>query len=242
MTDISRTTPADQSAPLAEDLRTPKVEAVEKYEQMIEQQPRPRSAKEKKEQKNKRKSEKPSATELRAALDARTEQINRRVEAIQTEVQRVPEEVRHALVRNPVVSLGGSLVAGLAVGLLIGGIGKKKRAIPAAHATLVAEYLDALADDARQAIKKGEDVGRAIRRTIGKYTPLVVVTEPDSHHGAEGVFKTALDMAFKTALGFGVKILIDKVIIASGIAEEVPSVEHNTERSGRVEVVAAATE
>ncbi len=241
MADIIHRTPAEHEAPLAPDLKTPETTAAQEYEDLIAQQPPPTSAKQKERQQEARDKAKPTANELRAALDARTEQIGRRVEAIQDEVARVPGEVRDAIKQNPLVSLGGSLAGGLLVGLLIGGIGKRKSRIPAAHQSLVAEYLDALGDDVKHAIKKGEDVGKAIKRTVGKHTPLVIVAGGD-----DGIVKSknhylraGLDMAFKTMLGFGVKMALDKVLLVSGLADEDPAIDRATEGSGTLEVAAA---
>lgn len=245
MADIKHKAPAEDAAPMAEDLKTAAVERVREYQhelQRIDEQPGKRTAKEKDKDEEKKERLKPSADELRAALEARGEQISRRVEAIQEEVARVPGEVGEAIVRNPLVSVAVSLGAGLAVGLLIGGIGRRKAKLPAAHQALVHDYLDALADEARTLIRRGEDAGSAIRRALGKHTPIVVTMGQPDLQTPSGFMRTAFDMAVKTALGFGVKVALDKLMVTSGLAEEDPGVEHAVESGGGPEVIAAATE
>lgn len=243
MADITHKTPTEDAAPLAEDLKTPKVEKVIAYEKEVEkldEAPHQRTAKERDKIKKKKEDLKPSADELRAALNARTTQISRRVEAIQDEVSRVPAEVGEAIVRNPLVSVGVSLGAGLAVGLLIGGFGRKKSRIPAAHQALVDDYLDALADEARNLIRRGEDAGRAIRRALGKHTPIVITMGGrDEMETPSGFMRTAVDMALKTALGYAAKVAIDKAMIASGLADDMPAVEQAVKGPGHPETIAA---
>lgn len=243
MADITRKVPSDETAPLAEDLKNPKVEKVIAYEKQVQQldeAPGKRTAKERDKIKQKKEDLKPSADELRAALKARTSQISRRVEAIQGEVARVPGEVGEAIVRNPLVSVGVSLGAGLAVGLLLGGFGRKKSKLPAAHHALVEDYLDALADEARSLIRRGEDAGKAIRRALGKHTPIVITMGPQQEmSNPAGFFRTAVDMALKTALGFAAKVAIDKALIMSGLADEMPAVEQAVKGPGHPEAIAA---
>ena len=246
MADITHKTPAEDAAPLAEDLNTPAIEKVREYQhrvQEIDEKPGKQTAKERQKDKEEKERLKPSADELREALRARGEQISRRFEAIQDEAARVPGEVGEAIVRNPLVSVGVSLGAGLAVGLLVGGIGKRKSKLPAAHHALVHDYLDALADEARALIRRGEEAGSAIRRALGKHTPIVVTTGgPQDMHTPSGFLRTALDMAVKTAMGFAVKVALDKVMVASGLADEDPGVGHAVATGGRAEVIAAASE
>ncbi len=246
MADITHKNPSDDAAPLASDLKTPETEKVAQYQQEVarlDEQPHKRTAKERAEIEDKKESLKPSADELRAALDARAQQISRRFEAIQEEAARVPEQVGEAIARSPLVSVGVCLGAGLAVGLLIGGIGKKKSRVPAAHQALVDDYLDALADEARLLIKKGEDAGRAIRRALGKHTPIVVTMGGKADDDDQkGFMRTAVDMAAKTAFGFVTKVALDKLMVLSGLADLDDSIARTAHRSGKAEVIAAATE
>ncbi len=245
MADVTHKTPAEEEAPLAGDLKTPAVEKVQAYQkelQRIDEHPGKRTAKERDDEEKKKERLKPSAEELRKALEARSEQISRRVEAIQDEVARVPGEVGEAIVRNPLVSVGVSLGAGLAVGLLIGGLGKRKSRLPAAHEAIVHDYLDALSDEARRLIRRGEEAGSAIRRALGKHTPIVVTTGgPDTLKSPSGFMHTAFDMAVKTAMGFAVKIALDRFMTASGLVEADPDVTHATRGEGKAEVMAAVT-
>jgi hypothetical protein len=189
------------------------------------------------------KTEKPSAATLRAALNARETSIKRRLDALQVEAQQVPQTVKRNVYRNPLVSVGGSLLGGVVTGLLLGGIGKRKPTAEDRHRDLIESYIDAVAEDARVRVKKGDDVTDAIRKVLGKRTPVVIVegAQVGSH---PGVFASTLDLVLKTAVGFGVKILMDRAIIAAGLADQVPSVDEDDgdEGSSIVPVAAAASE
>lgn len=189
------------------------------------------------------KTEKPSAATLRAALHARETSIKRRIDALQYEAQQVPTEVKTRVYRNPLVSVGGSLLGGVVTGLLLGGIGKRRPSAEDRHRDLIESYVDAVAEDARARVKKGDDVADAIRKVLGKRTPVVIV-EGAQIGERHGVLASTLDLVLKTAVGFGVKILMDRAILASGLAGQVPSVDEDDgdEGSSVVPVSAAVSD
>ncbi len=184
----------------------------------------------------------PTKEMLQAALAAREDSLLRRVDGIKAEARQLPAVVRARVYANPVVSVGGSLLAGALTGLLLGGIGKgnKKRTAAEHHRALTTSYVEAIARDARTRVGKGEDVADAIRKTLGKRTPLVIVEAENG--SAPGVLASTFDILLKTAVGFGAKILIDKAIIAAGLTDVVPSVDADDEGSGIAPIAAAVSE
>mgnify|MGYP003148584283 CR=1 FL=1 len=186
----------------------------------------------------------PTKEMLQVALAAREDSLLRRVDGIKAEARQLPAVVRARVYANPVVSVGGSLLAGALTGLLLGGIGKGKKKKTAAehHRALTTSYVEAIARDARVRVGKGEDVAEAIRKTLGKRTPLVIV---EAENGSPpGVLASTFDILLKTAVGFGAKILIDRAIIAAGLTELVPSVDEDDgdEGSGVAPIAAAVSE
>lgn len=187
---------------------------------------------------------KPTKEMLQAALAAREDSLSRRVDGIKSEANALPAVIRSNIYSNPIVSVGGSLLAGAVTGLLLGGIGKGgKKTAAEHHRALTNSYVEAIARDARTLVGKGEDVADAIHKTLGKRMPLVIV-EGSAGQTAQGVFASSLDVLLKTAIGFGAKILMDKAIIAAGLADVVPSVdeEDGDEGSGIAPIAAAISE
>ncbi len=187
----------------------------------------------------------PTKEMLQAALAAREDSLLRRVDGIKAEARELPAVVRARIYANPLVSVGGSLLAGALTGLLLGGVGKgnKKKTAAQHHRDLTTSYVDAIARDARTLVGKGEDVSEAIRKTLGNRTPLVIV-EGGPQHTSHGFLSSSLDILLKTAIGFGAKIMIDKAVIAAGLSHMVPSVDEDEsdEGSGIAPIAAAVSE
>jgi hypothetical protein len=184
---------------------------------------------------------KPTKEQLQAALEAREHSLSRRFSAIEGEARQMPAIVRKNVYRNPLVSVGGSLVGGLVTGLLLGGIGKRKPTAADAHRDLTDSYIDAIGEDVKVRIKKGDDVVEAVRRTLGGRTPLVIV-EPASGAQPQGesFLHSAFDVLLKTAIGLGTQLLINRAMMAAGVHPDGSMVESELDETSAVIPAAAA--
>lgn len=190
--------------------------------------------------------EKLTPDDLRKQLAEREVRMNRRVDAIKSEVLTTGDDVQRAVFGHPLVSVGGSLLAGLAIGLLVGkrkrapeGLEKALQYLPGEQRKLAEAYAKAVEQAARRAVKRGEDAGDAVRAFLGSHAPPVIVSEGGKTMADGNVFKQSLDTALKTALGFLVKAAIDQVMIGTGLAKNSPAIAKTVEGSG-TSVVAGA--
>lgn len=135
------------------------------------------------------------------------EQINRRLDALQGEVGTLGESIKAYLLDNPLVAVGGSLAAGLLVGLIFGG-SRKRRSGTTRHRDLMEQYVQSLMDETRHRVAKGEDAGEAVRRALGDRVPLIVYEAPDGA-GEQSVVGRVFDVLMKTSLGVGTKMGVD---------------------------------
>ena len=158
--------------------------------------------------------------------------IEGHLEALQEEVTTIAPSIGKAIFEHPLVSVGGALVAGLAVGLIFGR--GRKRAKPdltlkGTHRVLVERYLDALINETRYRVAKGAEAGEAVRAALADRVPLIVY-EGDGEK-RPGVLSQTFDMIIKTALGFGVKLALDYVTSNMDIPELLEDEEEVEEAS-----------
>ncbi|SHK13734.1 hypothetical protein [Rhodothermus profundi] len=119
-----------------------------------------------------------SRAEVEAALQARAQAIEADLEALHEEIRQMGQSVRETLWNHPLISVGGSLAAGLLVGWLLGGLGRNRRArLSRRHRALVTAYVEALVAEAQKAARRGRNPETAIRRALEERVPLVVVQE-----------------------------------------------------------------
>lgn len=149
-----------------------------------------------------------------AQLDLKSEDINRRLDALHHEVSTTGQAVRSAIFENPLRSVGGAVAAGLLVGLMFGGSkkapkGKRGRA-EQKHKALVDEYIQSIVDEASGAVRSGKDTADAVRRALRDRVPLIVYSNANAE-AQRGFVADAFDLVYKTALGFAVKFGIDYV-------------------------------
>ncbi len=104
--------------------------------------------------------------ELEAQLRASEEAIARHLDALQDEVQRTGQDVRDYVKRKPWVGVTACLVAGVAVGLLLG-----KRRGGDASRSLVGGYVDRLVDIGRDAGVSESEMASLLREALREVTP-----------------------------------------------------------------------
>lgn len=154
--------------------------------------------------------EKKEAVERR--LQMKLQHIEGHLEALQDEVTTIGPSIGKALFDHPLVSVGGMLVAGLAVGLLFGGR-RRPTALTARRRELVERYIEALAAETRYRVARGDDADEAVRGALKEQAPLIVYETPEDERPRrrQSVPRQAVDILFKTLLGMTVKVGIDAV-------------------------------
>ncbi|HET6568564.1 MAG TPA: hypothetical protein VFG50_11420 [Rhodothermales bacterium] len=147
-----------------------------------------------------------------AQLDARSEEITRRLDAIQQEVSTTGQSVRTAVSDNPLLSVSGAVAAGLLVGLLFGGSKKSPKRkggnAEQRYRALIDEYIQSIVEEADGAARSGKDSMKAVRRALRDRVPLIVYSNAGANP-QRGFVGEGFDLAYKTALGFAVKFGID---------------------------------
>lgn len=162
--------------------------------------------------------------ELRQELEQKESQMRLRISALQDEVMTMGPAVQKAVVQHPLVSVGGALVAGLAVGLLFGGSSKPKGA-SARRQALVEQYIDAIAEETRYAARRGKDAGDAISKALRSHTPLVVY-EPQAVP-SHGFLRQTFELLLTTALGYAVKMGVDYLTQNFQVEERIADLLHD---------------
>lgn len=178
--------------------------------------------------------------ELEAELRSTSTVIEQRIGALEQELSTAPaaaqESFTDAILRSPLVIVGGALAAGLVVGLVFGGRSKKKQ-LGATHQRLVNAYVDALVEDVRYAVTKGVDPDAAVRDAVQDRVPLIIYDE-GGPADSRGFLRTFGDLVFKTATGFAIKIALDALSSRAGLEEMLESTTEGEDED--VATVAAA--
>ena len=159
-----------------------------------------------------------SASEIRALLDARQNDLQFRVQAIKDEFtnpssitlagQPLPDALREHALRNA----GIAAAAGLAVGLFAGILKHRRQPEPLSDADLVRARLSSFLDDAADRVRRGASSSDAIRHAL-RETPVVLgqTTGQAATSQAKSSVRQAVDLAVKSAVGFALKAATDQL-------------------------------
>ena len=159
--------------------------------------------------------------DLARELDKKREQIEQRLASLQEEVTSVGPSIRKAVFKHPLVGVGGALLAGLVVGLLVGGKRRSKKAYGAGadHRALVDHYVGAVVDEARHRIMEGQDVDGAVRDALNERVPLIVYEVPEGDH-KPGVVGQLMGLVLRQVVPLGIQMGVD---LLKGAPGEQPS-------------------
>ena len=135
--------------------------------------------------------------EVQAQLEARSEAITRRFDAIEEEVTSTGENVKQAL-RHPLVMTGATVVLGVAVGLLFGGSRKNGRARKSDSPLDVLS--DVVAEEAERAMQAGYEPQEALRHAIRNRGPFVINPAPEKK-ARGGFLMSTLSLIVRTVMG-----------------------------------------
>ena len=154
--------------------------------------------------------------QLRELVEAREQDIRDRLQSLQHELTTVaditvdgkplPDYIR----ARPFYHTGLALAGGLVLGLLTGFRARaKRRPEMDEREEVLRTYAAFLLDDAAYKVAGGEQADPAVRKALSKRPPLVYY-EPPPPPKRSSVGET-LDVAVKTALGFGIKFGLDRL-------------------------------
>jgi len=170
-----------------------------------------------------------SRAELERQLEATTDLIKRRIDALGGEVQSLRSTIRDAIFDNPLLSVGAALAAGLVVGVVFGGRKKDPFRTDAYQRALVEEYLDAVAREARQAVARGKEPGVAVREALRDRVPLIVLESGAG--GSAGMLRQIFDLLLKSSVGFFMSSTLDRLNEDLGldqkIADSIPTPQNS---------------
>lgn len=165
-----------------------------------------------------------SADEIQRAMRRRIESIQRRADALKSEMnvqgltlkdQPAPEWVTS----NPEKIALAAAGVGTALAIVTGLPGKlrrrrEKKQRQDDQSDVLRYYLDAVVDDAaRRRVEGGVDTSAegAMHEAIRASGP-VIYAPPEPEPTTSSTLRQAIDLAFKTAMGFAVKALMDELI------------------------------
>lgn len=143
-----------------------------------------------------------SKDEVAARLKEKEQAIHEHFEALQKEVVDTGGDIRDFFEKNAWVGVVGAIAAGVLVGWIIG---KKDR--KALHRELVDDYLDKLAELARQSGADDREVGVILRDALRETMPPVVFSAPQREKG--GLARMLMSVGADMAVGFAKKTLIN---------------------------------
>ena len=175
-----------------------------------------------------------SPDEIRQELDAKTQLIQLRIEAIKSELAQVPDDakkaVQTAVFQSPLVAVGASLAAGLVVGLVFGkkkvkptALSKALEYVPSSQRHLAERYVADLQGVLRRAERRGEDAAEAVQGFVSRHAPpVIVVEEPRAAKSGGmmgalgGIAITLLSALGKTAVQTAITALTAKTAAEEG--------------------------
>lgn len=153
--------------------------------------------------------------DLQSRLHKTAEAMSDRLASLQGEVSSTGLSLQRWIVRNPLKSVGGMLVAGLAVGALFGGGNRSKRRKK--HAELIDAYLKALRDEVEEAVDHGEEPGSAVDKALRDRVPLIVYSGRNETKRRDAgwsrfFLQEAVEILFSTGLSLLARRVIESVL------------------------------
>ncbi len=151
--------------------------------------------------------------ELRAELAARKERLNSHLAGLQSEMTLADLKVSGRPVLDhirdrPLLAVGVAAGVGLLAGVVTGLAARPEPAEPSDRDLWMSAYLKDVVEEGGFRVRGGEDAETALRKVLRKRAPVVVLeAEPTPKAQVGGT----VGMLLNTALGFGVKLALDRI-------------------------------
>lgn len=159
-----------------------------------------------------------TADQIREQLRARERDMQYRIDALKHEALAVLDDVNVGgrpltdyIRERPLEIAGSALATGALLGLLWGLRARAKRRPQADDFAVVRARIDVAIEEAAHRVARGADVEDALREAMPVVPALYARTESVPEQAASST-KEAVDVAVKTAIGFGVKAVMDVAI------------------------------
>lgn len=153
-----------------------------------------------------------STSNIRRELDAKEDQIKRRLDALEGEIVSTPAAIKSAIMKNPLLGIGGAVAVGAVIGLIYGVRKKGRSPLAPDHEALIDRYISAVADEVSRGVRRGRDPEDVVRKSLKGRAPVIVYTPgpvESGHPDSKGMLRQLGDLTLKTALGFAVKAAVD---------------------------------
>lgn len=160
-----------------------------------------------------------TADQIRARLAARERDLKYHVAALKHEAATVLDDVvvdgrplMDRIRERPAVALGIAAATGAVVGSLFGlrARAKRRAPVPEDHIEFIRARLATALDEAAAKVARGTSVEDAMQSSMSSVPAVFGDSRaPESYHTAR---QGAFDVAFKSALGFGLKAVVDYLI------------------------------
>ncbi len=152
--------------------------------------------------------------ELRAELAARKSRLDYHLSGLQSEMTVADVNVGGRPVldyvrEQPLLAAGIAVGVGVVAGLVTGLMGREAPDEPGDYDLLMGAYLNDLLDDAGSRVRRGEGSNAALRKALRRRSPVVVLEaeEQPVKERTSSIFSVLVN----TALGFGVKLAMDRM-------------------------------
>jgi hypothetical protein len=162
--------------------------------------------------------------EVASRLKAKEFEINQHIEALQEEVARTGANIKDFVQARPFLPVAGSILTGILVGLILGRRSKRAR-----YREMLDDYMDRLAEVARQSGASERDVSLLLRDALRESIPSVVVSP--SAKKTNGFGSRLFSMAADMAIGFAMKTIVN--VVEDRFGPPPPSASPENADSGR---------
>ncbi len=174
-----------------------------------------------------------SKSALEKELAEKEASIHHRLDELESEIASAPAAIKSSIVKHPLLGLAGAAASGVAVGLIVTGLRRKKPDAAPFHQRLVEQYIDAVGEDVRRRMRRGRSIEEAVRDALRGRAPLVVYAPTRTvARESKGFFSEFADILLKTALGFAVKVAIDVASASVDVDELQAMITREEEQEG----------
>lgn len=171
-----------------------------------------------------------SYDQIKERIEGRERSMQRHIEGLKREVTTLSDvtvggrPLLDYVRTQPLLAVGVAAGVGLLAGVVTGLAARPEPAGPSDHDLWMSAYLEDLVEEGGFRVRGGEDAETALRKVLRKRAPVVVLeAEPTPKAQVGGT----VGMLLNTALGFGVKLALDRIAHQlTGDEEIVQAMDH----------------
>lgn len=147
--------------------------------------------------------------QVQAKLAEREASMSRRYDGLHGGVENIGETVKQDLLANPLVKIGGVVLAGLVVGLILGKRKDKSLYKELSHTNraVVDQYIHALRDTVLESGMDENEIREIVLDALKNRVPILVEHTPRAK--SPGLFRSILRVAISSAMPLVVRTSLD---------------------------------